>query len=58
MELGGEVMVTTEAKLKAVKVSLNAHNQGRLSDQELQALAKVIDRTPTSDGDYEEDELN
>ena len=41
-------MTTLDDKLEAVKTSLIAHGEGRLSDEELKKLAKVIDRTPTS----------
>lgn len=47
-------MVTTDEKINAVKITLVAHEQGRLSDQELNKLAKVIERTPTVEEDTEE----
>lgn len=54
MEIGGERMTTTDDKMEAVKVTLIAHGEGRLSDEELGKLAKVIDRTPTIEEDEEE----
>lgn len=49
-------MVTTDAKMTAVTITLVAHEQGRLSDYELDKLSHVIEhvRTP-EDG---EDEFN
>lgn len=42
-------MTTTNDKFKAITVSLVAHDQGRLSDEELKIIAKVIDPIPTND---------
>ena len=51
MAKGGKIMTTLDDKLEAVKISLIAHGEGRLSDEELGKLAKVIDRTPTIEED-------
>ncbi len=40
-------MTTINDKMEAVKTSLLAHEQGRLSAEELHKLAKVIDCVPT-----------
>ncbi len=48
-------MTTLEEKMDAVKITLVAHEQGRLSDQELNGLARVIERVRTFD---EDDDIN
>ncbi|MCU7194961.1 hypothetical protein GMA43_11920 [Turicibacter sanguinis] len=48
-------MTTLDDKLEAVKTSLIAHGEGRLSDEELKKLAKVIDRTPTIEEEDDEE---
>lgn len=49
-------MTTENDKIEAVKVSLSAYEQGRLTDVELNKIAKVIDLTPTVEDQLVEDE--